>query len=96
MSTGRRGGTLPRVPPPKKWTRERIEDRLRAFHREYGYSPGAGDLSRRDELGRARADAVGLPWFQTVRREYGSLNAALEAAGLETRPRWSGPRPRGA
>jgi hypothetical protein len=64
-------------PPPangrRKWTRERIIAALQAFHAEHGRPPLQKELVRP------------LPAASLLTREFGSMTAAIEAAGLEPR-----------
>lgn len=73
----------------KVWTRQRIEEALWRFHREFGRSP------RQAELGCADKPEW-MPSAAVVSGAYGgSWNAALEAAGLPTdirrgnKPTWT-------
>lgn len=65
------------------WTRERIIAALHEFAAEHGRAPFAKEW---------RVASPRYPNAQTVERRFGSWNAGLEAAGLETRPAYAVPR----
>lgn len=73
------------------WTRERIITALRDWAERYGSPPTSVDwnpwLLKSDDLGmtRARFEINDCPPVSRVQGVFGSWNAALEAAGLETR-----------
>jgi len=61
------------------WTREAIIEAFRWFARECGRPPGAAECGG----GRGFERWVdGMPHYGAVRREFGSMRAAREAAGL--------------
>ena len=75
----------------RRWTREAIIEALQRFKLVVGRSPRAADLNpwlaERAGLSdaperRARWDEGWLPHCVVVQREFGSFNAAVEAAGL--------------
>lgn len=65
------------------WPPEVVIAALQAFHAEHGVVPRSVDCTR----------ANGLPTQPTIQRKFGSLGAAMTAAGLE--PRGTGKRRRG-
>lgn len=71
------------------WTRERILRAIDAWHRSHLRAPSARDWWNAGD---------GHPSHWTVRRAFGSWNAALSAAGMRTRARGEvrvrGPRER--
>lgn len=72
MRRKRRALARPRRDP---WTAEEILAALVEFDQRHGRPPKHSDLGR-----------DGLPWAMTVERRFGTLNKALVAAGLPTRP----------
>jgi hypothetical protein len=81
-----------------RWTPESITAALRELAADLGRTPAAVDLNPSVARIRGNADARQrfqgrtLPYMATIVANYGSLNAALEAAGLETRARGGQPR----
>jgi hypothetical protein len=79
----------------KTWDRARILNAIREWARLYGEQPGIADwntgqlqaLGNQERLARSRAArAAGIaPTHGTVIREFGSWNAAIEAAGFTPR-----------
>lgn len=75
----------------RDWDRASIRDALVELAVELGHSPRAVDLNPTLAAERGDREAVRrfrrrrLPYIATVVRHYGSLNAALDAAGLPTR-----------
>ncbi len=69
----------------KRWTRERVVMRLQAFAREHGRSPSRRDLHglTKGQHSPPTVSMVRWPNYTTVRELFGSLDAALEAAGLD-------------
>ena len=68
-------GFTPRLAPPQTWDRERITAALTSWASEHGRRPVSKDLRR----SRGR-----LPSPPIVNRYFGTLDAALRAAGLPT------------
>lgn len=64
------------------WTRERIIRALQADARRRGRAPVASEWQRGVKSRRR-------PTWGTVRNEFGSWEAALEAAGLDPEQQWS-------
>lgn len=60
--------------PRGYWTRERVIEAIQAFHAEHGRVPAHRDLGG------------ALPTDPTIRRFFSTMNAAIEAAGFESRP----------
>lgn len=82
------------------WTREQVIAAFLKFHRVVGRAPSASDiygltaswrhrwsLERLAELESIAALDIRLPTICTVRREFGSWAAAVEASGLPRLPR---------
>ncbi len=63
----------------RKWSDFEIKAALWKWNNLYGYPPHASDLNKAN---RAEYPSVG-----TCKDRFGSLNKALAAAGLPTRPR---------
>lgn len=77
-----------------KWTRERIIEVIQEFAQTYGRAPAASEFSpqlfgRRAPDARDRCEMVkaagDYPSYSWVRYQFGSWNAAIEAAGLTPR-----------
>lgn len=77
-----------------KWTKDSILQAIQRWHLLYGDTPSGTDWNptlarKRGQILRAeRWEKGNFPWFSQVFREFGSWNAAIEAAGFE--PRRSG------
>jgi hypothetical protein len=66
--------------PVERWDRQTMIEALRALGGELGRRPMQRDL---------RPKRPGLPGSDTVRTQFGSFTAALEAAGYEQAKQWS-------
>jgi hypothetical protein len=66
--------------PPRRWSRERILDALRAWAQAHGRPPRPSEWRQGDPNGER-------PSAQVVVRRFGSWALALDAAGLDSQPR---------
>jgi hypothetical protein len=71
----RRINRIGKQPARDPWTRDEVVARFIEHAERTGEPPRHSDLGKH-----------GLPWSKTVERLFGTLNAALVAAGLPTRP----------
>jgi hypothetical protein len=85
----RRAASLRHTPTPSdqalRWPRERILDVMRAWHTTHGAPPYMREWRRA---------STNNPTAETVRRVFGSWNAAVAEAGFAPRPQWIVDRPR--
>lgn len=106
--SGTRGAEFPRGNRHvRAWNHDLIVDAIQRWATETGappassdWNPARGRLMAQSALAKARAwheriqrfEAGSYPSVNTVRQEFGSFSAALEAAGIASRPSGRTPR----